>query len=511
MLAKIKTLVVIGLEACYVDVEVDISNGLPNFSIVGLPDPVVKESKDRVRAALKNCGFNLPSKRITVNLAPANLRKEGGSFDLPIAISLLVASGYIDPAICRDKIFCGELSLDGQVRGVNGVLPMALSLSKNGFKSLVLPKENALEAKVVEKINVFPVNNLRETFRFLKGELEIKPEKRQEGECLFEPIKYEVDFSEVKGQWQAKRALEVAAAGGHNVLMIGPPGSGKTMLANRLPTILSDMALEEALETTKIYSVCGLLHHKKYLINQRPFRPPHHTISSAGLVGGGPYPRPGEISLAHNGVLFLDELPELRRDALEALRQPLEDGVVTISRAQTSFTYPARFILVAAMNPCPCGFLTDPKRQCHCTPAQIQRYLSKLSGPLLDRIDIHVDVPALKYKEMASKISVETSAQIKQRVESARQLQRRRFSQLKFHTNAQLPAKYMERFCRLNKEAQDFLKMAILELGLSARAYDKVLKISRTIADLAGAEIICSEHISEAIQYRSLDRNWWGS
>ncbi len=510
MLAKIKTQVVVGLDAHYVDVEVDISNGLPNFSIVGLPDTAVKESKDRVKAALKNCGFNLPSKRITVNLAPANLKKEGGSFDLPIAISLLVASGYIDPTSCRDKIFCGELSLDGQVRAVNGVLPMALGLSKNGFKNLVLPKENALEAQVVENINIFPVANLSEAFKFLKGELEIKLEKNGQKDNLFEPVKHEVDFCEVKGQWQAKRALEVAAAGGHNVLMIGPPGSGKTMLAHRLSTIIPDMSLEEALETTKIYSVCGLLHHKKYLINQRPFRSPHHTISSAGLVGGGPYPKPGEISLAHNGVLFLDELPELRRDALEALRQPLEEGLVTISRARSSFTYPSRFMLVAAMNPCPCGFLTDPKKQCHCTPPQIQRYLSKISGPLLDRIDIHIDVPALNYKELTSKTGIETSSQIKQRVEFAKQYQRQRFCQSKFHTNAQMPVKYMEKFCPLDKEAQDFLKMAILELGLSARAYDKVLKISRTIADLAGEEIIKSDHISEAINYRSLDRNWWG-
>ena len=507
MLARVESKAVSGIEAKKVEVEVDISNGLPHFAIVGLADTAVKESRDRVISAIKNSGLKFPPKRITINLAPADLRKEGASFDLPIAIGILIANSELEQRHVEGKIFCGELSLDGRLRPIDGALPIAIELSENNKYDFILPYENAKEAAIVKGISVYPVKNLYEVINFLKGHLKIEPQKVDIDEIWNSFCEFDLDFSDVKGQWHVKRGLEVAAAGGHNVLMIGPPGAGKTMLAQRLPTILPELSFEEALETTKIHSVAGLLNSQNFLVSKRPFRMPHHTVSYAALVGGGSVLRPGEISLAHNGVLFLDELPEFRRDALEALRQPLESGEITISRASSALKYPAKFMLVAAMNPCKCGYFTDPKKECHCTPPQIQNYLSKVSGPLLDRIDIHLEVPSLRYKELSNKSCGESSKAIKERVNCARAIQKQRYKDLRIYCNAHLDSKGIERFCKIGDTAQELLKLAILELGLSARGYDKVLKIARTIADLVGSESILVEHISEAINYRSLDRN----
>lgn len=511
MLAHVRSSAVNGIDAFAIEVEVDIATALPSFTIVGLPDAAVRESIERVRSAIKNCGFEFPSRRITINLAPADVRKEGPSFDLPIAIGILAATGQVSLDFLEKCCLVGELSLDGSVRGVSGVLPIALSVRDSDTRTLIVPAHNVKEAAIVSEIDVYPVQTLTEVVSLLAEPDTMLPAifDASAFEALDDPA-YEADFADVKGQESAKRALEVSAAGGHNLLMVGPPGSGKTMLARRIPGILPPLNMEEALEVTKLYSVCGLLSSNQALITRRAFRSPHHTISSAGLTGGGTYPRPGEVSLAHHGVLFLDEFPEFRRDVLEVMRQPLEDGEVTIARAQASYTYPANFMLVAAMNPCPCGFYNDHLRNCTCTPQLIARYLQRISGPLIDRIDIHVEVPRLKHDELIQKTSGEDSTSIRDRVRTARELQNARFAGSRIFCNAQMTTRHLKAYCKLSEDAESMLKQAIDHLRLSARAYDRILKVSRTVADLAGAPNIGVEHIAEAVQYRSLDRKYWG-
>lgn len=511
MLSKVFSSATIGVDAYRVEVESDIQQQLPGFITVGLPEGAVKESKERVTAAIKNSDFIFPAKRVTVNLAPADIRKEGSAFDLPIAVGILAATGQILRDRFDDYVFLGELSLDGALRPVPGVLPMAMELGRNnGIKGVIVPRENACEAAMADTVPVFPVTCLKETVHFLEDETAIRPYTVDIRSVFVEAKKYGVDFADVKGQESAKRALEVAAAGGHNIIMIGPPGSGKTMLARRMPTILPDMTVTEALETTKIHSVAGRLPAGSALVATRPFRAPHHSISYAGLIGGGSMPKPGEVSLSHHGVLFLDELPEFKKDILEMLRQPMEDNQVTISRASTAITYPAGFMLIAAMNPCPCGYYGDRHHECNCSSSEIQRYMSRISGPLMDRIDIHITVPSVKFKELSSDARGETSTILRERVNAARQKQIERFAEEKdIFCNAHMDSRDIARYCRIGEKSRALLATAISQQGLSARAYDRILKVARTIADLAGSTEIELGHVAEAVHYRTLDRRLW--